>query len=126
MHIGRSDPHDAIPLLSPLVTYSVVGHNPLAGQFAGPEEVAGHLTDLFVTTLGTFDTIKWEDWLEGDFFTAVVADVHLQVARGKLASRELFLLEFDSSNLIKHIAIHTDSPDAMDRLLTRPDAPGRS
>jgi hypothetical protein len=119
MHLGHSDGGEAVVLMSPKVTYSVLGHNPLAGQFSGSKEVTRHLADLYKRTMGTYDTIKWQGWLEGDLFTAVVADVHIQVDGARLACRQFFLIEFDNSDLITAISVYSDRPDSMDRLFTQ-------
>jgi hypothetical protein len=105
LHIGNHHVDAATELLSPTVTYRVVGNHALAGTFYGPEEVARHLSRLFEFTHGTFDVFKWEDWLVGDNHVAAVVDVHMWAERRAFVGKHVFLFKFRSDGLVGNITV---------------------
>src|SRR5271167_1762700 len=92
-----------IELLSPDVRYSVPGHGAMSGVFHGPSEVRDHLSKLYEFSHGTFDVLKWVDWLEGD--THVVALQYGQAQHQKTIYRghQVFLVECDENDLLSDI-----------------------
>ena len=66
MHIGHRDFDQCIELLSPRATMRVPGRHALAGVFSGREEILKVHNRFAELTIGTFDTIKWEDWMVGE------------------------------------------------------------
>src|ERR1700728_259386 len=86
-HLGHRDHARAIELVSPQVTYRVLGHHSLAGTFSGPDEVTNHLVNLVERTMGTFDAFKWEDWMVGEHHVAAIADIHMRADARAFAGR---------------------------------------
>jgi len=115
MHIGHRDLDQAMALLSPAVTYQVSGDHPLAGVFSGSEAVARHLCDLVERTLGTFEAVKWEDWLVGEHHVAAWADIQLRIQARRFAGRVLFLMRFDLSDKIDEIIVFFEDQRAAER-----------
>jgi len=75
LHLGHLDVEQVAKLLSPTVTYRVPGSYGLAGTFHGPDEVTRHLMALAERTRGTFDAFKWEDWMVGQDYVSILADI---------------------------------------------------
>ena len=115
MHIGHRDLDQAIGLLSPVVTYRVAGVSTLSRVFSGGAEVAGHLCDLVERTKGTFEAIKWEDWMVGEHHVAAWADIQMQMERREFAGRIMFLLGFDVADKIDEIIVLPEDPHAVER-----------
>jgi len=65
MGIATDRSADVLSLLSPTVVYAVPGEGPLSGVFRGRAEVSEHIGELFRITSGTFEVLKWVDWLVG-------------------------------------------------------------
>src|SRR5208283_3140195 len=89
MHVGHRDFGRSIELLSSNVTYRVPGNHALAGVFSGREAVTRHLIDLVERTAGSFDAVKWEDWMLGEHHVAALADIHIQSAGQRYEGRAL-------------------------------------
>jgi hypothetical protein len=117
MHIGHRDGNQAIGLLSPVVTYRVPGGRTLGGVFSGSAEVAGHLCDLVERTRGTFEAIKWDDWMVGEHHVAAWADIQMRIERYGFAGRVLFLLRFDVGDKIDEIVVLPEDQHAAKRFL---------
>ena len=109
LHVGRRDVAQALPLLSSEVSYRVLGDHSLAGTFIGPDAVASHLIYLADRTMGTFDTLKWVDWLVGEDHVAALAEVHMQADERIFHGRPLFLMKFDINDRISEITIFFES-----------------
>jgi ketosteroid isomerase-like protein len=118
-HIGAVDLGAAIELLSPNVRYSVEGSNALAGHFSGRNEVAGHLCALAERTMGTFNPVKWEDWLLGEHHVAALIQVHMQADGRVFVGRYLFLMKFDADDLISEITVFVENAESADRFFGR-------
>ncbi len=106
---------DATRLLSPDVVCTVPGQNKLSGVFHGPAEVRGHLASLVEISGGTFEILKWMDWMVGE--THITA---LQYAQAQRQSRiyrghHLFLFESDSNDLLSDIKVFFEDQSAADR-----------
>jgi len=117
MHIGHRDFDRSIELLSPNVKYRVPGNHALAGVFSGREEVTGHLIDLVDRTAGSFDALKWEDWMLGENHVAALADIHIQSAGQRYEGRVLFLVRFDIDDKIVEIVVYLEDERGLERLL---------
>jgi ketosteroid isomerase-like protein len=106
---------EAVELLSPDVVYSVPGHNELSGVFHGPDEVKRHIAKLIDFSRGTFEVLKWVDWMIGDTHITVLqyaqAQTHGRIYRG----HHLYLLEFDSDDLLSVITVFFENQGAADR-----------
>ncbi|MFZ0170929.1 MAG: hypothetical protein WAL04_04525 [Acidimicrobiales bacterium] len=112
MRIGRAEIDQAVELLSPSVTYRVLGNHALAGTFSGAEEVRKHLINLDDRTLGTFNATKWEDWLVGEDHVAALANISM-LAEGQLMTmRHLFLIKFDVADMIVGITVFAEDQSA--------------
>jgi ketosteroid isomerase-like protein len=108
LNIGHPNVDEAIAALSPSVAYRVPGTHRLAGTFTGREAVTRHLVELVEGTLGTFDAVKWDDWLEGSLHVAALAQIHAQKEGRLFSGRVLFLVKFDSSNLIDNVEVFVE------------------
>jgi ketosteroid isomerase-like protein len=116
MHIGHRDAQQAMELLSPHVVYRVQGQHPLAGVFSGREEVTTHLLRLYERTAGTFDTLKWEDWMIGEEHVAALASIRIQVASRMYTGRHLFLVSFDIDDKISEVIVFFEDERAAERI----------
>lgn len=106
---------DATGLLSPTVVCTVPGRNRLSGVFHGPDEVRRHLAMLVEYSGGTFEILKWMDWMVGE--THMTALQYAQAQRGARIYRghHLFLLESDSDDLLSDIRVFFEDQAATDR-----------
>jgi ketosteroid isomerase-like protein len=114
-HLGRRDFDQFIGLLSKDVEYRVGGSNVLAGDFRGPDAVVTHMKDLVNRTDGTYDAVKWEDWLVGEQYVAALVRIHAQEPGQLFASRILVLLRFDPEDKVCEITIFFEDTSAADR-----------
>jgi hypothetical protein len=122
-HVGRFDPSWANEMLSPRVSYQVAGHHALAGTFSGRDQVLRHLSNVMDVTGGTFDPIKWEDWLVGERHVATIADIRITADHRTFAGRMIYLLGFDDGDLIVSIRAFFEDEDAAEQFLG-PATPG--
>ncbi len=114
-HIGHGDLDQSARLLSPDATYRVMGSHPLAGVFSGKEAICQHLVQLYERTKGTFDTVKWEDWMLGENHVAALASIRVQ-SRGKIyKGRNLFVVRFNSEDKISEVNIFFEDAEAAER-----------
>ncbi len=105
--------------LSKDITYVVHGDHVLAGTFQGVDEVKRHLGEFFARTAGTFDAIKWEDWLVGSDHVAAIATVAIR-AEGKMFSgRQIFILKFDETDEIADVLIVPELSSPSNRFFGR-------
>ncbi len=117
MHIGHRDFDRSIDLLSPNVEYRVPGNHALSGVFSGREEVTSHLIDLVERTAGSFEALKWEDWMLGEHHVAALAYIHIQFAGQRFEGRVLFLVRFDIDDKIAEIVAYLEDERGLDRVL---------
>ena len=116
LHLGHRDADQIIRLLSPTVTYRVPGSHTLAGTFHGPDDVTRHLMALADRTRGTFDAFKWEDWMVGQDYVSILADLHMQVDRRVFSGRAIFLVGFDAGDRIASLSVFAEDLHAVERV----------
>lgn len=105
MGMTGGESHNVLALLSPDVVYSVPGHSPLAGVFRGPAEVGEHCAKLLSATSGTFEVLKWIDWLVG---SSHIAALQLAQAQGEgmiYRNHHIYVVETDEQDLLTSIRI---------------------
>jgi ketosteroid isomerase-like protein len=109
---------DAIHLLSPDVTYTVPGRSALSGVCRGPEEVRRHLAMLLEFAKGTYDVLKWVDWMMGE--THVAGLQYLQMQRNGVIYRghQLFLVETDHNDKLSDIRVLFEDEDEASRFFS--------
>jgi|ERR1700733_9185792 len=106
---------DALQLLSPDVVYSVPGHNELSGVFHGSDEVRRHIVKLIDFSRGTFEVLKWIDWMIGETHITALQYAQAQT-RGRIyRGHHLYLLEFDPDDLLSDIKVFFEDQAAADR-----------
>jgi hypothetical protein len=108
LNIGHPNIEQAIGALTPQVTYRVPGRHGLAGTIVGRDEVARHLSDLVDQTLGTFDAVKWDDWLIGEHYVAGLAQIHVQRNGRLFSGRVVYTVKFNSADLIEAVEIFVE------------------
>ena len=124
--LGYSKEHvdAAVQLLSPHVVYSVPGHSRISGVFHGPDEVRQHIVKLIDFSQGTFEVLKWMDWMVGETHIAAIQYAQAQSPGPIYRGHHLYLLESDptifsplsrSSSKIRRPPIGS-SPGTADRI----------
>jgi len=106
---------DATRMLSPKVVCTVPGQNKLSGVFHGPDEVRRHLVTLVEHTGGTFEVLKWMDWMVGEAHMAVLQYAQAQREARMYRGHHLYLLESDSDDLLSDIKVFFEDQAAADR-----------
>ncbi len=97
--------------LAEAATYTVSGHNSLAGSFRGRRAIAQHLEEFQASLSSAIDPIKWVDWLVGVDHTGVLVQWHLQRERRLFEGTVLFLAAFEPGGEIASIDVFfRDSP----------------
>jgi ketosteroid isomerase-like protein len=114
-HIGRRDVADAMGLLAPDAVYQVPGRHRLAGTFRGPDAVLQHLLSLVDETSGTFETVKFQDWLVGENTVGALVVSQAQTSTNYLQSRAIFLLAFAADDKINEVTIFFQDEEAVER-----------
>ncbi len=109
---------DAVQLLSPNVVYTVPGHHKLSGVFHGPDEVRRHVAALTDYSRGTFEVLKWMDWMVGETHITALQYAQAQNARRIYRGHHLYLLESDSDGLVSDIKVFFEDQAAADRFFT--------
>jgi ketosteroid isomerase-like protein len=106
---------EAVRLLSPNVVYTVPGTSQISGVFHGPEEVRRHIVKLIELSRGTFEVLKWMDWMVGETHISALqyaqAQGHGDIYRG----HHLYLLESDSDDRLSSIKVFFDDQAAAER-----------
>jgi len=118
MGITNNDLDEVMSLLSPEVVSTVPGHNPLAGVYRGPLEVAEHLTKLLTATSGTLETLKWVDWLVGMHYVAALQFVQAEGGGSMYRNRHVYVIETDRNDLIATIRTFFEDEIAADTFLS--------
>ena len=115
--LGYSREHvdDAVKLLSPHVVYSVPGHNRISGVFHGPEEVRQHIVKLIDFSRGTFEVLKWLDWMVGESHITTLQFAQAQSDGRIYRGHHIYLLEFDPDDLLSVINVFFEDQAAADR-----------
>jgi hypothetical protein len=114
--IGRSDIDGAVSLLSSSAVYRVEGVHSLAGTFSA-DEVVDHLQTLIQRTSGTIDATKFEDWLTGERYVGCVVQMTFHAKSRRFSGRVVFLLRFDTAELIDQVTVFFEDADALLRFL---------
>jgi len=117
LHCFGERTESAIAMLSPDATYTVPGHNALAGTFSGRAEVVSHLGRVFTSTGGTLDTIQWEDWMGGVNYVSALRRLHVQIEHRLFKGRQIFLLAFNPDDAITSIRVYFDDQDLVDDVI---------
>jgi len=110
---------DVLSLLSPTVVYSVPGDGPLSGDFRGPAEVSEHIARLFRITSGTFEVLKWVDWLVGMNHVAALQFVQAQGSGAIFRGHVVYVVETDQHELLSSIRIFFENQIAADAFFGR-------
>jgi hypothetical protein len=110
---------DAVGLLSPDVTYTVPGRNPLSGVFHGPTEVKRHLDELLEFSNGTYDVLKWVDWMVGESHVAALQYAQVQRRDSVYRGHHLYLVQSDQNDRLSEIRLFFEDQEAADRFLSQ-------
>ena len=113
-----TDLGDAVSLLSPDVVYTVPGHHKLSGEFHGPDEVRRHIAALVDYAKGTFEVLKWVDWMVGETHMTALQYAQAQNSSRSYRGHHLYLLESDSDDLLSDIKVFFEDQAAADRFFT--------
>ena len=113
-----TDLDDKVPLLAPNVVYTVPGHHKLSGVFRGPDEVRRHIAALVDYSRGTFEVLKWMDWMVGESHIAALQYAQAQHEARIYRGHHLYLLESDSDDLVSDIKVFFEDQAAADRFFT--------
>lgn len=114
--IARSDVDGAVSLLSSTAKYRVEGVHSLAGTFSA-DQVVDHLQTLIQRTSGTMDATKFEDWLTGEHYVGCVVEITFHAKSRRFSGRVVFLLRFDTVDLIDQVTVFFEDADALSRFL---------
>jgi ketosteroid isomerase-like protein len=105
---------DATRLLSPNVVYTVPGNNKLSGVFHGPDEVKHHVATLVEFSKGTFEVLRWLDWMVGETHITALQYAQAQREARIYRAHHLYLLESDSDDLLSDIKVFFEDQAAAD------------
>jgi len=106
---------DTTRLLSPNVVFTVPGHHKLSGVFHGPDEVRSHIAALIDYSKGTFEVLKWMDWMMGESHITALQYAQAQNAGRIYRGHHLYLLESDPDDRLSDIKIFFEDQAAADR-----------
>jgi hypothetical protein len=109
---------DATRLLSPNVVHTVPGRNKLSGVFHGPDQVRRHVATLVEYSKGTFEVLKWMDWMVGETHMTALQYAQAQHETRIYRGHHLYLLESDSDDLLSDIKVFFEDQAAADRFFT--------
>jgi len=112
---SREQVDDSVQLLSPQVVYSVPGHSRLAGVFHGPDEVQRHIVKLIDFSRGTFEVLKWMDWMIGETHITALQYAQAQTHGRKYLGHHIYVLEFDPDDRLSVIKVFFEDQAAADR-----------
>jgi len=114
MGITTDNSADVLSLLSPNVVYTVPGHSPMSGVFRGPVEVFEHIGKLFRITSGTFEILKWVDWLVGLTHIAALQFAQAQGDGMIYRNHHVYLVDTDQNDLLSNIRIFFENQSEAD------------
>jgi ketosteroid isomerase-like protein len=106
---------EALRLLSPNVVYTVPGNSQISGVFRGPDEVRGHIVKLIEFSRGTFEVLKWMDWMVGETHISALQYAQAQGQGDLYRGHHLYLLESDPDDLLSSIKVFFEDQAAADR-----------
>ncbi len=109
---------DVVHLLSPEVTYTVPGRNLLSGACHGPDEVRRHMATVLEFSKGTYDVLKWADWLVGESHVVALLYVQLQNKGAKFRGHLVYLVETDRNDLLSDIKVFFEDEEEADRFFS--------
>ena len=109
---------DATRLLSPNIVCTVPGQSKLSGVFHGPDEVRRHLAVMVELSGGTFEILRWVDWMIGETHIAALQYAQAQREARIYRGHHLFLLESDSNDLLSDIKVFFEDQAAADRFFS--------
>jgi ketosteroid isomerase-like protein len=118
MDYSSSRLDDAVQMVSPSVVYTVPGSNPIAGVFHGRDEVKRHMGKLIEVSRGTFEVLKWIDWMVGDMHIAALQYAQAQNRGGIYRGHHVYLLESDTEDLLSRIQVFFEDQGAADRFFS--------
>ena len=118
MSYSVSRVEDAVRMLSPDVVYTVPGKSPISGVFHGPDEARGHILKLIELSRGTFEVLKWMDWMVGDTYMAALQYAQAQNGGGIYLGTPIYLLESDPDDLLSSIKVFFEDQAAADRFFS--------
>jgi hypothetical protein len=105
MQIGHRSMADLTDLLVTAVAFKATGQSVLAGYSSGRDAVLEHFESLARRTAGTFDIIKWNDWMIGDSHVAVLLNVHAQCLGRFRRESQLVLVKLNARDRIVEIRV---------------------
>jgi ketosteroid isomerase-like protein len=109
---------EAVRLLSPNVVYTVPGNSKISGVFRGPDEVRHHIVKLIELSRGTFEVLKWMDWMVGETHISALQYAQAQ-SRGVIyRGHHVYLLESDPDDLLSSIKVFFEDQAAADRFFS--------
>jgi hypothetical protein len=108
---------DAITLLSSQVLYRVPAIQGMTTEFSGREEVAEHLAHFFQEIRGTFDLLKWDDWLVGNQRIGALATVRMERNKQVMTEEIVFLLTVDEHNQISTVTLYLNDLERFQNFL---------
>ena len=79
-------------------------------ESSGQAQVADHLCDLVEKTKGSFEAVKWEDWMVGMQHVSGWAHIQAEWRGRSFAGRVLFLLRFDLDDKIDEVIVFPEDP----------------
>jgi ketosteroid isomerase-like protein len=118
MSYSLSRLEEAVRMLSPKVVYTVPGKSPISGVFHGPDEARGHIIKLIELSRGTFEVLKWMDWMVGETHIAALQYAQAQNGGGIYRGHHIYLLESDHNDLLSSIKVFFEDQAAADRFFS--------
>jgi ketosteroid isomerase-like protein len=112
---SREQVNDVVHVLSPDVAYTVPGHNRFAGTFHGPDAVRQHIVELIDFSHGTFEVLKWVDWMVGETHVTALQYAQAQTEGVIYRGHHIYLLGFDQDDLLTTINVFFEDQAAADR-----------
>jgi ketosteroid isomerase-like protein len=109
---------EAVRLLSPNVVYTVPGNSQIAGVFRGPDEVRRHIVKLIELSRGTFEVLKWMDWMVSETHISALQYAQAQSHGGIYRGHHIYLLESDPDDLLSSIKVFFEDQAAADRFFS--------
>jgi ketosteroid isomerase-like protein len=112
---SREQVDDVVQVLSPDVAYTVPGQNRFAGTFHGPDAVRQHIVELIDFSHGTFEVLKWVDWMVGETHVTALQYAQAQTEGVIYRGHHIYLLGFDQGDLLTAINVFFEDQAAADR-----------